>query len=309
MRNASALKCPDCNGTDLKVIGPLHGVQVFAGRRARIPLPDSKLYLCRECELRFRTPILSAHEYDHLYDNDEALSWADTTDRVDWSLITRYLSANVPVGASILDFGCYTGGLLGRLDARYSRKGIEINAAARALASERLGAEMLPSLEAVPPGEKYDVVTAVDVIEHFPDPGRMILALLSVLKVGGVLIITTGDSDSPFGRAMGSRWWYCFFPEHLSFISERWARRWLSTTKCPATLVTVERFRHVRLTVLRYASQVVMSAFYILAPDLYVRLIEWTKRMIGRDPAVHPPGAGLTRDHIFLVIRKTGIPV
>jgi SAM-dependent methyltransferase len=256
--------------------------------------------------LKFRAPVLSAAEYDALYDNDESTSWPQTDERNDWNLIARYVSANDLTGASILDFGCYTGGLLGRLGSEYSKKGVEISAAARRVASARTGAEVYPGLDRLPAGERFDVVTAVDVVEHFPDPGRIIKSLLGVIKEGGVLMLTTGDSDSRLSRIMGARWWYCFFAEHLAFVSERWVRNWLSASDAGAQLVTATRFRHVRLPALRYVAQAISVILYFVAPRVYIRLVGVLKRMLGRDAVVLPPGAGLTKDHIFLVIRKTG---
>ena len=307
MKEANRLKCPCCSGEDLQRIGLLHEVHVFAGRKTDAHLPKSSLYGCRKCHLKFRAPVLSAREYDALYDNDESTSWSEPGGRNDWGLIARHVMENIPIQASILDFGCYTGGLLGRLGSGYSKKGVEVSAKARKHASERTGAEVFPSLDLVPSGERFEVVTAVDVVEHFSDPGGIMESLLKVTKDGGVLIVTTGDADSLLGRIMGARWWYSFFPEHLSFISERWARNWLSTSNKGVQLITVNRFRHVRLSSLRYASQVILAMFYVLAPRTYLRLMGALKAMMGRDATVHPPGAGLTKDHIFLVLRKTDI--
>lgn len=307
--NASHPKCPSCAAAEPRRIGSLPRAQQFAGGDVDGALPGGSLYGCLSCGLKFRYPVLAAAQYDALYDNDSPSAWQDgPCGRQDWSLITEYVAQHAGAGASVLDFGCDTGGLLDRLGSHRPRFGVEINARARKAAAERTGARVVATLDSLPPGRKFDVVTAVDVIEHFSDPGRTLESLLDMTSESGMLIVTTGDADALLWRLTGSRWWYCFFPEHLAFISERWVRAWLLRADRNAALVVSDRFRYVRLSAPRYALQACLALLYFVAPQGYIGLVGRIRRMLGRGPAVQAPGVGLSKDHLFLVIRKSRLP-
>jgi SAM-dependent methyltransferase len=304
MTGAPIAACPSCLAENPRRIGALPEARVFAGADTTEALPASSLYRCRACGLLFRHPVLTAREYDALYANAQAACWPDEPGRADWSLIAEYLERHAPAGASVLDFGCHTGGLLRRLGPRYAKTGVEINEAAARTARQTTGAKVVPVLTSLPAGERFDYVTAVDTIEHFPDPGTVIASLLDVVKPGGALLVTTGDAESPLWKIAGARWWYCFFPEHLAFVSEPWMRDWLRRAGSDARVAEVRRFRHIRLSPMRYALHACLLLPYLASPGAYAVLIGALRRMFGRDVPVYPPGTGLTRDHIFLAIRK-----
>jgi len=296
--------CPSCNGARVSRIGRLPDVQVFAGRHVGDALPRSSLYSCLACRLKFRHPVLSARKYLELYDNEQTSLWGDdASDRRDWDLVADYVGRHADSAASVLDFGCYTGGLLSRLGPGFAKFGVEVNAMAREQATRKTSAHIVPSLEQLPPGKQFDVVTAVDVVEHFHNPGQVLQSLLRVTRPGGILIVTTGDADAPLWRIARSRWWYCSYPEHLGFISEAWVRQWLSRSSAAADLVAARQFCYTNLSARRYALQACLAMAYGLSPAAYAVTIAMLKRALGRRPDVQPPGVGLSRDHLFLVIK------
>lgn len=288
----------------MRRIGTLPDVKVFAGQVANDLLPASSLFGCLACGLLFRHPVLSRSQYDAFYRKVPSTTWPDQPGRPDWALIVEFIGLNSVAGASILDFGCHTGGLLRRLGSRYSLYGAEVNETAARIAREKSGAEVFGGLEALPRGMQFDFVTAVDVVEHFSDPGLVIASLLDAVKPGGSLIITTGDADNGWWRLVGARWWYCYYPEHLAFISERWVRHWLQRTGSAARLAEARKFRYERLDPLRFARRACLTAVYLAAPRAYSRAMRGLKRALGRRGDVDPPGVGLTRDHVFLALRK-----
>ena len=305
--SAAIVTCPACAIENPLKIGRLPDVSVFAGRDADEVLPASSLYRCVACGLLFRQPVLPPSAYDRLYARSQAPCWSDATERVDWELVTDYLGRNAHAGASVLDFGCNTGGLLERVGSRYSRTGIEVNETAAERARQVSGAQVFASLDALPSGQQFDFVTAVDVVEHFADPGSVIASLLRVVKPGGALIVTTGDASSGLWRLAGARWWYCYYPEHLAFISEHWIRGWLRRTVTGAFLADACRFRHEHLAPLPYLRQACLTSIYLAAPPVYSWLVPRLKRLLGRPRRpgdADPPGSGLTRDHVFLVLRQ-----
>jgi 2-polyprenyl-3-methyl-5-hydroxy-6-metoxy-1,4-benzoquinol methylase len=269
-------------------------------------LPRSNLLNCLTCGLKFRHPVLAPSKYDALYDNDQSAVWSDASvQRNDWPLVAEYLAVHAHAGAQILDFGCYTGGLLALLGPRYARTGVEVNAKAREIARQRTGADVVARLEEIAHDRQFDFVTAIDVLEHFVDPGAIMESLLRVTKAGGTVIATTGNADAPLWGLAGTRWWYCFFPEHLAFISERWVRHWLATRGANAQLAATSRFRYAQLSAAQYARQACLTLLYFSSPRAYRWLCRALKRTWGKGPSGNPPGAGLTKDHLFLAIRKS----
>ncbi|MGH8687195.1 MAG: class I SAM-dependent methyltransferase [Burkholderiales bacterium] len=277
---------------------------MFAGHPVEGVLPDGALYACTACGLAFRFPILAAHDYDVLYGDASSDCWADDPGRTDWALVEEYLSQHAPEGARVLDFGCHTGGLLQRLGARYLKTGVEVNPGAARLARERTGTEIVARLDALASDKRFDIVTAVDVVEHFPDPGEVMASLLDVLARGGTLVVTTGDAGHWLAKVTGARWWYCYFPEHLAFISEPWARGWLARSGVRAQLVLARRFRHARLSPVRTVLQASLVPLYLAAPRFYLRLGAAARKALRRGDTAYPPGGGLTKDHLLLVLKR-----
>jgi SAM-dependent methyltransferase len=123
-----------------------------------------------------------------------------------------------------LSVGCYDGVLLGTLGPKYRKFGVEASAAAAREAQRRgidIVAPRIRDLAAV--DHHFDVVCAVDVIEHVADPRAFVQMLVQRLAPGGTLIISTGSIDTPAWRFAGGGYWYCSYPEHISFISPAWA--------------------------------------------------------------------------------------
>ena len=87
---------------------------------------------------------------------------------------------------------------------------------------------MVPSLDdCAESGEKerrllrFDVITALDVIEHTADPGEFVRNVDRILNPAGFFLLVTGDLDSFSARFAGGRWLYFHRDEHLSFLSEQ----------------------------------------------------------------------------------------
>jgi SAM-dependent methyltransferase len=54
--------------------------------------------------------------------------------------------------------------------------------------------------------ESFDVVTLWDVIEHTPDPTRVVQTTRELIRPGGLLVINYPDIGSWLARALGRRW-------------------------------------------------------------------------------------------------------
>lgn len=129
--------------------------------------------------------------YDRMAELDELHWWYRARREVLDALIRR--AVQLPRGAHLLEVGCGTGHNLQMLARFGSVDGIEIDPEARSLAEKRLGrsigAAPLPALTDVPRAH-YDLVAALDVVEHIDDDCAALAALASCLKPGGSLLLT-----------------------------------------------------------------------------------------------------------------------
>jgi SAM-dependent methyltransferase len=100
---------------------------------------------------------------------------------------------DLPAGASILDAGCGTGGVLAELAGRGVVAGVEPDPGSAALARERVpGADVrIASAASVPFGDgRFDLVCCLDVVEHVDDDRAVLRELRRVVRAGGRLLVT-----------------------------------------------------------------------------------------------------------------------
>ena len=128
--------------------------------------------------------------YDRMAEHDTSHWWYRARRDVLSDYIRRY--ARLPNDARILEIGCGTGHNLPMLATFGTVDAIEIDPAARKIASERLGKPVgdapLPALPGVARGA-YDMVAVLDVVEHIADDVAGLRAMAECLKPGGVILI------------------------------------------------------------------------------------------------------------------------
>jgi SAM-dependent methyltransferase len=116
-----------------------------------------------------------------------------------------------------LDFGCGLGGLV-----RYGRsRGIKIYGLDDGYAAERMRQDGVPALtpaELDAAAGSFDVITAVEVVEHLVDPMPALQQIATLLRSGGLFFLTTGNA-APF-RDRLERWSYVRVPPdvHVGFF-------------------------------------------------------------------------------------------
>ncbi len=95
-------------------------------------------------------------------------------------------------GGTLLDVGCGTGVFLERMEGRFEVTGTEISAAGLTEAAKRVpnGVFAAGDIEAGLPVEgRFDVITAINVIEHLAQPGRALRHLAGGQEPGGLLVV------------------------------------------------------------------------------------------------------------------------
>lgn len=129
--------------------------------------------------------------YDRMAAHDSTHWWYRARRDILADYIGRY--AGLPKDARILEIGCGTGHNLPMLAAFGDVDAIEIDAAARDIASARLGKPVgeapLPELTGVPE-RSYDLIAVLDVVEHIEDDVAALAGMARRLKPGGKILVT-----------------------------------------------------------------------------------------------------------------------
>lgn len=123
-----------------------------------------------------------------LFDHEEHHWWYRGRRRVVAALLGR---ARVPAGAEILDVGCGTGRNLVELAGFGHARGAEPSEAAARVGRERGLDIVATSVEDLPfPDAAFDLVTALDVIEHTDDDVVALREIRRVVRPGGACVVT-----------------------------------------------------------------------------------------------------------------------
>ena len=306
--NGSSTCCPSCGSAITHRIGPIPATGIFAGQVLDAPLPGGSLYRCGSCHLCFRSPRLDKVQLDRLYE-DATLGHirSDIVNRPEWEIAGRWIGT--PGGArKVLDVGCFDGSFLAYLSEGFERYGIEIHEPARQRAKAR-GVRLIGQDFSVLSGtlERFDVVVALDVIEHVPDPRSFLRSLVGVTGPGGAVIVSTGNVDAPSRRFMGSRYWYfCTSAGHISFISPTWCR--VAAPDLGLEVAATETFRIEGNNPRQALWELGKNVFYKLAPgtSAWMRGKGWGEREVKHHRALWetPPIWLSARDQFITFFRK-----
>jgi SAM-dependent methyltransferase len=129
--------------------------------------------------------------YDNMAALDQRHWWYRARRQVLAALIRR--KARPPSGGRVLEIGCGTGHNLEMLAQFGELDALELDDAARAMAEKRLGRPVLsaplPELRGVAE-RHYDLIAALDVIEHIDDDRASLASIARRLKPGGKLVMS-----------------------------------------------------------------------------------------------------------------------
>ena len=180
------------------------------------------LYECRSCAVQFWLPLTvpkaNVYEEDVAYQGKgDVLSKENAPAIVGgyWNarMFLKDFSAKDAAGKRLLDVGCGTGEFcFAARELGYTAEGVDFNQNAIAFARDKLGLENVSAADVYAflesKKEAYDIITIFEVIEHVPDPGRLLDLAHDALKRGGTIVISTPNR--------GRHW------RHISVRNELW---------------------------------------------------------------------------------------
>ena len=176
------------------------------------PMPDS----------RTTFDYYAGADADPLVDYIGEIEYPAETIRIyEWRGLVNVVGALVPLRPETrwLDFGCGTGGLV-----RHCRDalGVDIVGYEQSEGARLAGSAGTPLVDASQFDAlrgTFDVITAIEVLEHLVDPLAELGRIRSLLADGGVFFYTTGNA-APYRNRL-TRWRYVIPEIHVSFFEPR----------------------------------------------------------------------------------------
>jgi 2-polyprenyl-3-methyl-5-hydroxy-6-metoxy-1,4-benzoquinol methylase len=202
-------------------------------------------YICLDCSFQFQIPAVNAnlvavHEefepayVQYLEDSPE--------DELNYSELFGRLNLRPGQAVRTLDVGCGSGKFVRFLRNRsIDAYGIEPSAALYERYLSQHSFYWNTTVEALVGAERegFDIITALDVVEHVERPKDFIACCAALLKPQGVILLSTPDVKSVPARLLGRRWHF-YHKWHLSYFS----RTVLESTLTSAGL-TVRETGHI----------------------------------------------------------------
>jgi cyclopropane fatty-acyl-phospholipid synthase-like methyltransferase len=174
-------------------------------KKAGHPIPDEPddcwYYECTNCCFLFTDAIdIEDHTrlYDETYWKDQDPDWhGRVTETFRLVFLANELLHKRGQDLEVLDFGCGMGTFV-----ESARKSLQLDAWGTDIIKPKFGQEwFVPDLG----DQKFDVVTACEVIEHLPDPRKVFDHIRAHLKSPGVFAFQTAQWDP---SSLGRDWWY-----------------------------------------------------------------------------------------------------
>jgi 2-polyprenyl-3-methyl-5-hydroxy-6-metoxy-1,4-benzoquinol methylase len=150
--------------------------------------------------------------FDRMYDQHWSPEWVEnefgaTYKDLIFRRVLDELEGRVPVGRrSLLDVGAHAGRFMHLAQARgWQVEGIELNPRTAAYAAKRTQAPVhrVNAHKLAADGRRYSAVVLTDVLEHIPEPVRLLGSLAALVEPGGVVAVKVPNGSAQWFK---ERW-------------------------------------------------------------------------------------------------------
>lgn len=205
--------CPIC--------GPAQATALFEKKQRRF-------YQCKHCGLRLQWPLPTQQELADYYDEEFSKGMYRTfteaqvmKERTAAFRLRKVLRWTKPAG-KWLDVGCANGVFVSTAATMgVDACGIELSSVAVQQACEQGLNVRQARIEELPAAERFDCVTAFDVIEHVLDPRGFLQSIADRLNAGATCVLSLPNVNSLFAKVMGKTWWFYIPEEHLHYFNSQ----------------------------------------------------------------------------------------
>ena len=239
-------------------------------------LTPERIVRCRRCGLIYCNPRLDARSLQKIYSKDYFVLDEDRSG-IDYKAYANYVDEEPVITRSmlkrmkkverfsqsrgrVLDVGCATGfSLIAAGQRGWQAEGIECSEFCVQYARSRGLTVHQGSLRDYPGHEgSLDASTMWDYLEHSPDPLGDLKTCRSLLKKGGVILLSIPNVDSWSYRLLGKKWIGFKNIEHLYFFSRN-------------TMEKLARSAGLAMETCFYHGKYVSLSFFLSRIQYYVR--------------------------------------
>ena len=141
----------------------------------------------------------------------------------------------IPSDASICDVGCGSGQWLGLMRKAYPQAklhGFEINQDTAKVAADVARADVRSGdfFENGWESNQFDFITFWDVLEHVPEPTKVLQEVERLLKPNGLAVIIVPNFDCVYSKVFKQFWWALLYDQHLHHFTPQSIDRLVRTT-------------------------------------------------------------------------------
>jgi 2-polyprenyl-3-methyl-5-hydroxy-6-metoxy-1,4-benzoquinol methylase len=189
-----------------------------------------------------------------LYENENYFSGADQgyhdyaleedSLRKTFSKFITKISPGICNAHRLLEIGCGNGYFLAEAKRLSKVRSTALEMSDQSAAKARMHCDdvRVGGLDQLNPDDTFDVIVALQVIEHIYEPDNFVTALKDHLSEGGTLILTTPDYNAPLRFLLRKRWPSYKIPEHVTYFRRSDLKRLL--LKHGFKSVQTESFSH-----------------------------------------------------------------
>ena len=221
--------CPICEGKSFKTRYPSNfsgtwedAVPLFLANR--VTAKRGQIVTCQDCDFIFTNPQFTPEDYAKIYGSITPFVETEGHER---GQIARFnirneITSKYFQSGKFLDLGCGAG-VYHRSLTKFEGYGFEVRPRSdyEYQEQERIYLGNFRDFASKPEhAEKFDFVTAWDVIEHVTDPQDYFEAVKTILKPGGIFIWSVPDPSCLTARVTGKNW-NCYLLEHLWYFTPK----------------------------------------------------------------------------------------